>query len=256
MYETWLQVSLGPIWCYIGKWKGAHACMAFAIMPTIRPKVAPTAIDGTKIPAGTLHPYEMTTRPILMIVAKSKELTICHCELVLYIQKEKVSCSSTLNPFRVLSVAIKVTVIYSLAKPVNITAPFTLFEQDLQALCHVHSEKSIQITNNGGQNGKKDRFIDPVSCQVFSSESGDLEIEFDDKFTVETAENADQDIEWNFKVVPVSIVGDLEQDEFASPEWIHGLIVRGEIPSDQPKVKAEGSMESAEVLGERDSQTG
>ena len=49
------------------------------MIPIIRPKVAPIAIEGTKIPAGTLHPYEMITRPKRRIVARNKELTIGHC---------------------------------------------------------------------------------------------------------------------------------------------------------------------------------
>jgi len=47
-------------------------------MPTILPKVAPMAIEGTKMPAGTLHPYEITTKPMRIIVARSKELDIRH----------------------------------------------------------------------------------------------------------------------------------------------------------------------------------
>lgn len=34
----------------------AHAWIAFEMIPIIRPNVAPTAIEGTKIPAGTLQP--------------------------------------------------------------------------------------------------------------------------------------------------------------------------------------------------------
>lgn len=54
--------------------------MALTMMPTIRPKTAPTAIDGTKIPAGTLHPYESTIRRVLIMVASKSELTILHWE--------------------------------------------------------------------------------------------------------------------------------------------------------------------------------
>ena len=53
------------------------------MIPIILPNVAPTAIDGTKIPAGTLHPYETTTKPVRMTVAKNKELTMGHCTDVL-----------------------------------------------------------------------------------------------------------------------------------------------------------------------------
>src|SRR5882672_7688275 len=56
-----------------------HRYIAFTIMPTIRPNVAPMAMDGTKIPAGTLHPYERMTKPTRNIVAKSNEFAIRHC---------------------------------------------------------------------------------------------------------------------------------------------------------------------------------
>jgi len=36
-------------------------------------------MEGTKIPQGTLQPYEMMINPIRMIVASSSELTIFHC---------------------------------------------------------------------------------------------------------------------------------------------------------------------------------
>ena len=52
--------------------------IALTIIPTILPKVAPMAIDGTKIPAGTLHPYVITTNPMRMMVARSKEFDIRH----------------------------------------------------------------------------------------------------------------------------------------------------------------------------------
>lgn len=56
----------------------AYRYIAFTMIPTIRPKVAPAAMDGTKIPAGTLEPYDMTVKPMRKIVAKNKEFTIGH----------------------------------------------------------------------------------------------------------------------------------------------------------------------------------
>lgn len=35
---------------------GLDSCMCWTKIPTIRPKDAPIAMEGTKIPAGTLHP--------------------------------------------------------------------------------------------------------------------------------------------------------------------------------------------------------
>src|SRR5882762_9451691 len=57
------------------------------MMPIILPNVAPIAIEGTKIPAGTLHPYEITTKPVRMTVARNNELTMCHCTDVLEAQR-------------------------------------------------------------------------------------------------------------------------------------------------------------------------
>lgn len=54
------------------------------MIPTIRPNVAPTAMEGTKIPAGTLHPYEITTSPVRIIVAMNNELATDHCTDVLH----------------------------------------------------------------------------------------------------------------------------------------------------------------------------
>ena len=41
-------------------------------------------MDGTKIPQGTLHPYERTISATRTIVARRSELTICHCADVLW----------------------------------------------------------------------------------------------------------------------------------------------------------------------------
>lgn len=57
--------------------------IALTRIPTMRPNVAPMAIEGTKIPAGTFAPYETTTIPMRKIVAISRELAICHCTDVL-----------------------------------------------------------------------------------------------------------------------------------------------------------------------------
>ena len=53
--------------------------IAFTIIPTIRPKVAPIAIEGTKMPAGTLHPYDTMTSKVLIHVASRSEFTMRHC---------------------------------------------------------------------------------------------------------------------------------------------------------------------------------
>lgn len=47
-------------------------------MPTILPNDAPIAIEGTKIPAGTLQPYEIMTRNVRISVANANESAILH----------------------------------------------------------------------------------------------------------------------------------------------------------------------------------
>lgn len=61
----------------------AYRQSAFTIMPTIRPKVAPMAMEGTKMPAGTFEPYETTTMPIRKTVAINNALAMVHCTEVL-----------------------------------------------------------------------------------------------------------------------------------------------------------------------------
>ena len=68
----------------------AYRYMALTMIPTIRPKVAPIAMDGTNIPAGTLLPYDMTTKPMRMTVANSSEFATRHCNEVL---ERKTTCS-------------------------------------------------------------------------------------------------------------------------------------------------------------------
>ena len=57
--------------------------VAFTRIPTIRPKVAPTAMEGTKIPAGTFAPYDMMIKTIRKTVASKSEFTIRHWAQVL-----------------------------------------------------------------------------------------------------------------------------------------------------------------------------
>ena len=57
---------------------GKDSWMCLTKMPTMRPKAAPTAIDGTKIPAGTLQPKDIMTRSVRMTVAMARLPIICH----------------------------------------------------------------------------------------------------------------------------------------------------------------------------------
>ena len=48
-----------------------------------------------------------------------------------------------------------------------------------------------------------------------------LEIVLDDRSSIEAAENTDQEVKDDFKIVPVPIVRNLEQDQLARSEWVH-----------------------------------
>ena len=75
-YQTFGQISLH-------KGDVTDLYSAFTIIPTMRPKVAPIAIEGTKIPAGTLHPYDTMTSKTRIHVASRSEFTMRHCADVL-----------------------------------------------------------------------------------------------------------------------------------------------------------------------------
>ena len=63
--------------------EGNDSCKCCTMMPTILPKEAPIAMDGTKMPAGTLHPNDMMTSNVRKTVAIAKEKIIRHRFLTL-----------------------------------------------------------------------------------------------------------------------------------------------------------------------------
>lgn len=63
---------------------GYASCNACTRIPTIRPKDAPMAIEGTKMPAGTLQPYEIMTKKVRTTVANSSEKTMVQRFFVLH----------------------------------------------------------------------------------------------------------------------------------------------------------------------------
>lgn len=66
-----------------------------------------------------------------------------------------------------------------------------------------------------------------MPCQMFAAEGSVLDVEFYYEMAVETAEDPEDDVEDDFEEVPVAVVGDLEEDEFAGAEGVHGLVRRG-----------------------------
>jgi len=103
------------------------------MIPIILPNVAPMAIDGTKMPAGTLHPYETTTKHVRMTVAKNNEFTMGHCTEVLT-GGVTVQLRSTLREGQGQG---------SLAEIVVVASTITFSEQYRHAFCHVYSQEAI-----------------------------------------------------------------------------------------------------------------
>src|SRR6266487_3730743 len=104
-------------------------------MPTILPNEAPIAIDGTKIPAGTLQPYEMMTRNIRNTVAMASEKTI---------DQRFFTLSSVSREIWLIKMD---SIYYSLAKPIIVVTTFTLKEEYFHTLSHVNPQKQVRIAN-------------------------------------------------------------------------------------------------------------
>ena len=143
------------------------------MMPTIRPNVAPMVIEGTKMPAGTLHPYDTTTKPRRITVAKKRELTICHWYAVLH----RIGSGY----FEAMTVRR-----YLLAKMIEIAGTITLPKEDFHALCHVNTEEVVEPSNHRGDSGEYDGLRDSMFSEVTLPERCDLEVELDDKRTIQT----------------------------------------------------------------------
>ena len=102
---------------------GKVSCRACTRIPIILPNEAPIAIDGTKMPAGTLQPYEMMTRKVLRIVANARDSAI--------VQR--------FSDLAKISNSLVVCFLDILAKSVIVMASFTLEKEDFHTLGHVDS---------------------------------------------------------------------------------------------------------------------
>lgn len=178
--------------------------------PTILPNEAPIAMEGTKIPAGTLHPYETMTNNVRMTVAAAKVNTRCHRCLRLWI-------ISKANQYRVRAV-------HSLADLVIIMGSFTFSEENLHALGHIDPQEHIWVTNNGSDKSQNRCFPDWVLREILLTEGLDAQVPFDYKRTVEPTKNTKDDVKDDFKEVPVTVILDLEHDQLTGSERIHCLI--------------------------------
>ena len=149
------------------------------MIPTSRPKYAPMAIDGTKIPAGTLAPYEMMTSKVRMRVARNSEFTIVHWAEVLT-QKEKLSPTSGMGEANNL-----------LTEVVVIPALVTLPEQYRHAFRHIDPQKSVEVSNHACENGKGYSLGQSMVREMPTAECGNLQVELYDDSSVQT-------LRWSF----------------------------------------------------------
>jgi hypothetical protein len=144
---------------------GCSRLIALTTMPTMRPKLAPTAIDGTKMPAGTREPYETMTRPTRMTVARKSELTIGHCTDVL--------CPRQFGPRR------QRTRSDALAEVLVVAAALALAEEDREALGHVDAQEAVEVADRGRDACKHDGLGDGVVREVLAPERSELHVELD-----------------------------------------------------------------------------
>ena len=119
-----------------------------------------------------------------------------------------------------------------------ITSTLTLAEEQGHAFRHVYPEETVEVADKGSEGSQSDSLRNSVSRQVFSSERRHLKVELDDKGAIQSlssehvvvlkysthTKDADENVCRDLEEVPVSVVGDLEQDELACAEWVDGLM--------------------------------
>lgn len=116
---------------------------------------------------------------------------------------------------------------YILAQPMRVPPPLTLPKQHLHGLGHIDPEKHIPPANRRRDRRQEQHLADGVLLEVLFAEGLRAQVPFDDEFTVEPAEDAQEDEEDDFEKVPVAVVGDLEHDELAGAEGVHCLGIGG-----------------------------
>lgn len=175
----------------------------------MRPKVAPTAMEGTKMPAGTLQPYERMTRKVRSTVARSSELTIRHWAQDLWCKRKPRLAEARQ--------------VYILAKTVVVAAALALSKKDIEALGHVNSEELVEVPNQRRQRGEYHSLLDPDRRKVPSSKSRDLEVVLCHEGAVQASKYSDHDEKADLEEVPVAVVRDLEEYQLSRAEWVHCL---------------------------------
>lgn len=110
-----------------------------------------------------------------------------------------------------------------LAQLIVVMIAFALLEQYFHALRHVDPQEHVGVTNDRCHDCKNYCLSDGVRRQVLLAEDLHLQVPLYDEGAVEAAEDADDEVEEDLEEVPRAVVFDLEHDELASAEGIHGL---------------------------------
>ena len=69
---------------------------------------------------------------------------------------------------------------------IEIAGTIALPEEDFHALCHVNTEEVVEPSNHRGDSSQYDGLRDGVFSKVTLPERCDLEVELDDKRTIQT----------------------------------------------------------------------
>lgn len=110
-----------------------------------------------------------------------------------------------------------------ITQPVVVLALLALSKQNLHALRHVNSQKHVGVAYDTRDDGQDDSLSNRVRSKVLFAKDLHLEIPFDDKGAVKTAENTNDEVEDDLEKVPRTIVRNVEHNQLTSTEGVHGL---------------------------------
>ena len=114
------------------------------------------AMEGTKIPAGTLQPYEITTKNTRVMVARKSDET----------RDQRFDFLSRVRR----SSAGPVVRAHLLAEAIVVVATFALNEQMLHAFGHIDSKECIREADDGSRQGEERGLEDSILGQVLLPE--------------------------------------------------------------------------------------
>ena len=102
-------------------------------------------------------------------------------------------------------------------------ATLTFPEQNFHHLRHVNLQKHVWETQNGCDTRQDNGLHNRMLGQILLAECLNAEIPLDDKRSVQTAKNADEDKEDQLEEMPRAIVLHLKHDQLSGSKGIHCL---------------------------------